>query len=122
MQDIMGTHVDTTHSSAFAHSRNSSLQSTASENWSPVTPTFSTRHSRYPSSNSSLSSTPPSFERGDALSRLKKSASAEKALSDVVEDPLERETDFDSFDDFAGLFQDRCESQLGGRHPFVSLY
>ena len=89
------------------HSRSSSMQSSASDNSSPITPTFSTRHSRYPSSNSSLSSTPPASERDDTLSSSRKGPPVDKALSDVVEEPFEREADIDSFHSFSGLFQNQ---------------
>jgi len=73
---------------ASAHSRNSSSNS---ENYSPVTPTFSLReHSRVASSTSSLASTPPSYEYLDSPPDPPKTM-----LHDLVEDPYEREDDFD---------------------------
>ncbi|KAK5075885.1 hypothetical protein LTR16_008855, partial [Cryomyces antarcticus] len=68
------------------HSRDSS-QSGASDTSSPLTPTFSSRgHTRWPSSSSSLASTPPVYESmGPPTDKL----------PDVVEDPSEREDEFD---------------------------
>ena len=65
------------------HSRDSS---NASDNYSPVTPTFSSReHSRMASSNTSLSSTPSSFEHIDSP------LAGKSILGDLVEEPGERE-------------------------------
>ncbi|KAK4993063.1 hypothetical protein LTR66_006110 [Elasticomyces elasticus] len=76
---------------ALTHSRESSG---ASETSSPVTPTFSSRgHSRYPSSTSSLSSTPSSHESVDSPTNLAKPP--QPPLDDLVEDPLEREGEYD---------------------------
>lgn len=75
------------YASPMAHSRNSSGASSAS---SPITSTFSARsHNRWPSSSSSLASTP------DSPVNVTKSP-----LHDLVEDPAEREeTSFEQYDE-----------------------
>ncbi|KAK5164998.1 hypothetical protein LTR04_001561 [Oleoguttula sp. CCFEE 6159] len=83
------------------HSRDSS-QSGASDTSSPLTPTFSSRgHTRWPSSSSSLASTPPVYESmGPPTDKL----------PDVVEDPSEREDEFDLCDDAPVLSPCLCDT------------
>ncbi len=69
------------------HSFNVTHSSTGSECSTPLTPTFSLRgHSRFPSSTSSLSSSPPVFEHSDL------GASATK-LPQLAEEPVDQEID-----------------------------
>lgn len=88
-------------SSASFYTQNSS----ASDIPSPVTPTFSTRgHLRYPSSASSIESSPssPTFI-GTKTSK--------RSLPDVQEEPQEREENFDMFDDENDLDYCLCKSK-----------
>jgi len=72
--------------SIYAVSNHSRESSNASDNYSPLTPTFSLRdHARMASSNSSLASTPPSFDCDSP------SATGKTVLDDLVEEPSERE-------------------------------
>lgn len=67
--------------------------SSAADIPSPTTPTFSVRgHSRFPSSNSSLSSSPILRESMDGL------GSQKRPLTEVKEEPQEREEDHDMID------------------------
>lgn len=100
-------------SSASFYTQNSS----ASEIPSPVTPTFSTRgHLRYPSSASSIESSPssPTFI-GTKTSK--------RSLPDVQEEPQEREEDFDIFDDENELDYCLCKSNgwRGNQEAFYEL-
>jgi len=70
-------------SSIYAISTHSRESSNASDNYSPLTPTFS--HNRMTSSTSSLASTPPSFDCDSP------SATGKTVLGDLVEEPSERE-------------------------------
>ena len=70
-----------------------SQSSVSSEIPSPVTPTFSTRgHSRFPSSSSSLASSPPMRDSIDGFGVGK------RPLTEVREEPLERDEDYDMVD------------------------
>ncbi|KAI9696965.1 MAG: hypothetical protein M1836_004926 [Candelina mexicana] len=93
--------MDTSTYSASGPNTSSSLSS-PSELPSPVTSTFSTRgHSRYPSSSSSLASSPILHDQTDLLAARKRS------LADVKEEPLEREESWETFaepDSFSGSF------------------
>ncbi|KAI9715962.1 MAG: hypothetical protein M1812_005596 [Candelaria pacifica] len=79
----------------------SSSLSSLSEFPSPVTPTFSARgHSRYPSSSSSLNSSPVLHGQADP-------AVGKRSLADVKEEPLEKEESWETFarpDSFSGSF------------------
>ena len=70
-------------------------QSSASSDYpSPVTPTFSLRgHSRFPSSTSSLASSPVLCDSMDTF------GSGKRPLTDVKEEPHERDEDFEMLDD-----------------------
>ena len=60
---------------------------------SPTTPTFSLRgHGRFPSSSSSLASSPVVRESMDGF------GSAKRPLTEVKEEPLERDDDFEMVD------------------------
>lgn len=90
---------------AMSHTHTSS----ASEATSPVTPTFSARHMRYPSSASSIES---SFHptAADSPSSPSFAAKASKrSLPDVIEEIQEREDDFEKFDDADELYDCLCE-------------
>lgn len=79
--------------------------SSTSEIHSPTTPTSWTRgHFRYPSSSSSIESSPcsPTF-CGNKTKR---------SLPDVQEEPHERDDDFDMFDDASDLY-DQCLCKCG---------
>ncbi|KAL8948830.1 MAG: hypothetical protein Q9222_005014 [Ikaeria aurantiellina] len=70
-----------------------SQSSTSSDNPSPVTPTFSARgHSRFPSSASSLASSPPLRESIDTF------AAGKRPLTEVREEPHEPEGEYDMID------------------------
>ncbi|KAL9604982.1 MAG: hypothetical protein Q9219_000170 [cf. Caloplaca sp. 3 TL-2023] len=85
--------VDTMNLSTTGHAVHLSQSSTSSELPSPVTPTFSTRgHSRFPSSTSSLASSPPMRDSIDGFGVGK------RPLTEVREEPLERDEDFDMLD------------------------
>jgi hypothetical protein len=83
--------------------------SSASEATSPVTPTFSARHLRYPSSASSIESTfHPSA--GDSPSSPSCIAKASKrSLPDVIEEIQERDEDFDMLEDDGELYDCLCK-------------
>lgn len=80
--------------SPYCASNHSRESSGASDNYSPLTPTSSLRdHSRFPSSSSSLATTPPMYEHPDSPT-----SAAKPALDDLVEDPTEREDEFELCD------------------------
>ena len=89
------------------------LNSSASEIPSPVTPTFSTRgHLRYPSSASSMES---SFhnslvESPSSPTFVGSKSGGKRSLPDVQEEPHEREEDFDMFEDANQLYDCLCKS------------
>ncbi|KAI4088002.1 MAG: hypothetical protein LQ344_006377 [Seirophora lacunosa] len=67
-----------------------SQSSTSSDFPSPITPTFSTRgHSRFPSSTSSLASSPPMRDSTDGF------GAGKRPLTEVREEPLERDEDYE---------------------------
>lgn len=86
------------------HSRTSSASSITS----PITPTFSSRHNRWPSSSSSLATTPDSPANP-----------AKSALGDLVEDPAERD-DLSEYDE-AELAADEplCICRLSKPHAVL---
>ncbi|KAI9815119.1 MAG: hypothetical protein M1827_002962 [Pycnora praestabilis] len=81
--------------------------SSASEQQSPNTPTFSARgHSRYPSSTSSLASSPTTYDQMDST------PAGKRVLPDLKEEPQEREDESNIFNDsnrFYGCFCDDFE-------------
>lgn len=80
----------------------SSQSSASSELPSPITPTFSTRgHSRFPSTNSSLASSPPMRDSLDGFGVGK------RPLTEVREEPLERDDDYEMVNGFPNSPQDR---------------
>lgn len=80
--------------------------STSSDYPSPVTPTFSLRgHSRFPSSTSSLASSPILCDSMDTF------GSGKRPLTDVKEEPQERDEDFELLDHADGAPDCFCESQ-----------
>lgn len=84
-----------------------SQSSTSSEIPSPITPTFSTRgHSRFPSSNSSLASSPPMRDSMDGFGVGK------RPLTEVREEPLERDDDYEMVNGFPNDSQDRDSKSL----------
>lgn len=79
-------------------------QTVSSDLPSPLTPTSSTRgHSRFPSSTSSLPSSPVVRESMDGFAPCK------TPLTDVKEEPQERDDDYDMVDSFRGFSDDRSE-------------
>jgi len=82
-------------------------QSSASSDYpSPVTPTFSLRgHSRFPSSTSSLASSPILCDSMDTF------GSGKRPLTDVKEEPQERDEDFELLNHADGAPACFCESQ-----------
>lgn len=84
-----------------------SQSSTSSGLPSPTTPTFSTRgHSRFPSSTSSLASSPPVRDSSDGFGVGK------RPLTEVREEPIERDGDFEMVNSFADASNDRsCKSR-----------
>lgn len=81
---------------SFGHGLHLSTSSTSSTDIpSPTTPTFSLRnHSRFPSSTSSLASSPIMRESMDGFGAPK------RPLTDVKEEPQEREDDYEIVDTF----------------------
>ncbi|KAL8743149.1 MAG: hypothetical protein Q9184_008149, partial [Pyrenodesmia sp. 2 TL-2023] len=89
-------------STEIGHSLQLSQSSTSSGLPSPTTPTFSTRgHSRFPSSTSSLTSSPPVRDSSDGFGIGK------RPLTEVREEPIEREGDFEMVNSFADAPNDR---------------
>lgn len=103
---ILDAEMDLSNSSFYSQS------SSISDFPSPITPTFSGRgHMRYSSSGSSIDSTfhpcvadcpsPPTFVA---------TKTGKRSLPDVVEEPQEREGDFDMFDNEDELYDCLCKS------------
>ncbi|KAL8832265.1 MAG: hypothetical protein Q9170_004953 [Blastenia crenularia] len=81
--------------STTGHTLQLSQSSTSSEMPSPITPTFSARgHSRFPSSTSSLASSPPMRDSIDGFGVGK------RPLTEVREEPLERDEDYEMVNGF----------------------
>lgn len=77
------------------HTLHLSHSSTSSDIPSPITPTFSARgHSRFPSSTSSLASSPPMRDSLDGFGVGK------RPLTEVREEPLERDEDYEMVNGF----------------------
>ena len=91
-------------------------QSSASSDYpSPVTPTFSLRgHSRFPSSTSSLASSPVLCDSMDTF------GSGKRALTDVKEEPQERDEDFEMLNHSNDALDCFCESHAEARR--IRLY
>ncbi|KAL8912785.1 MAG: hypothetical protein Q9172_007439 [Xanthocarpia lactea] len=88
--------VDTSASSTMGHSFQLSQSSISPDYPSPTTPTFSTRgHSRFPSSTSSLASSPALRDSMDAFGVGK------RPLTEVREEPQEPNEDYEMINDFA---------------------
>ena len=86
--------------------------SSASEIPSPITPTFSTRHLRYPSSASSIeSSFQISVPESPCSPTFAGPKSSGRSLPDVQEEPHERDEDFDMFDDSDDIYDCLCDDQ-----------
>ena len=82
--------MDSPDSMSIGHNLHLSQSSTSSDATSPVTPTFSLRgHSRFSSSSSSLASSPTMRESLDGFGTPK------RPLTDVKEEPQEREEDYE---------------------------
>jgi hypothetical protein len=97
-------------SSSYCYSQNSS----ASEIPSPVTPTFSTRHLRYPSSTSSIESTyHASVNESPSSPTFADPKSGKRSLPDVQEEPHERDEDFDMFDEPNDSYECLCKLECG---------
>lgn len=73
------------------HTHQLSHSSAASDVTAPISPSTTSRHSRLPSSTSSLPSSPSVRESADGF------ASAKRPLTDVKEEPVERD-DYDMVD------------------------
>ncbi|KAI5275179.1 hypothetical protein E4T47_01904 [Aureobasidium subglaciale] len=111
----IGEMTDSPYSTISMHSRNSSG---ASDNYSPLTQTFSlhehTRNSS--SSSSSLGTTPPKYE--PSIESLNNRISR-TTLHDLVEDPHEREDEFDLCDD---AFEVNCHCGLEKSRSNTDMY
>lgn len=86
---------------------------TSSEVPSPVTPTFSRGHFRYPSSASSIESpfNTTLFVESPSASPIFVPQPSKRLLPDVQEEPHnERDEDFDMFDDSEDLYDCLCKS------------
>ncbi|KAI4182769.1 MAG: hypothetical protein LQ346_006489 [Caloplaca aetnensis] len=89
-------------STDFGHPLHLSQSSTSTGLPSPITPTFSARgHSRFPSSTSSLASSPPVRDSTDGFGVGK------RPLTEVREEPIERDGDFEMVNTFADAPSDR---------------
>lgn len=87
-----------------------SQSSTSSDMPSPVTPTFSLRgHIRHPSSTSSLASSPVLHDAMDGFGTPK------RPLTDVKEEPLEREEGFEMVNSFSNDSGCQCKCATGAR-------
>jgi hypothetical protein len=82
--------------------------SSTSEAASPVTPTFSARHMRYPSSASSIESTYHASVAESPASPSFLAKASKRSLPDVIEEIQEREEDFDMLDDDGQLYDCFC--------------
>lgn len=77
------------------HSQHLSRSSTLSDSTSPTSPASSARgHSRFPSSNSSLTSSPTMRESVDGYGK--------RPLTDVREEPQDKEEDYEMVNCFEG--------------------
>ncbi|KAL8996406.1 MAG: hypothetical protein Q9169_004054 [Polycauliona sp. 2 TL-2023] len=95
-RDERTVNVDTSASTAIGHPMQLSQSSISSDYPSPTTPTFSTRgHSRFPSSTSSLASSPALRDSMDAFGVGK------RPLTEVREEPHEPDEDYDLINSFA---------------------
>lgn len=95
-------------SASSGHALHLSQSSTSSDMPSPVTPTFSLRgHIRYPSSTSSLASSPVLHDSMDGFGTPK------RPLTDVKEEPLEREEGFEMVNSFRYDSGCQCEFAMG---------
>jgi hypothetical protein len=112
---MIGDVADSPYSTLSMHSRNSSA---TSENYSPLTQTFSFHeHTRNPSSSSSsLATTPPKYE---ASIESVNDRVARTTLHDLVEDPHEREDDFYHCNDASDA---NCQCRLAQTHSNADLY
>ena len=96
-------------SASSGHALHHSQSSMFSDLPSPLTPTFSLRgHTRYPSSNSSLASSPVLHESVEGFGTSK------RPLTDVKEEPLEREDDFEMVNSFSHDSGCQCKFASGG--------
>ncbi|KAL8681689.1 MAG: hypothetical protein Q9186_002206 [Xanthomendoza sp. 1 TL-2023] len=88
--------IDTSTAATMGHPLQLSQSSTSSDYPSPTTPTFSARgHSRFPSSSSSLTSSPAMRDSLDPFGVGK------RPLTEVREEPQEPDDDYDMVDGFA---------------------
>ncbi|KAL8811507.1 MAG: hypothetical protein Q9200_001730 [Gallowayella weberi] len=88
--------IDTSTTATMAHPHQLSQSSTSSDYPSPTTPTFSARgHSRFPSSNSSVTSSPAMRDSLDPFGVGK------RPLTEVREEPQEPDDDYDMVNGFA---------------------
>ena len=93
--------VESPKSASSGHTHSSS---TSSDMPSPVTPTFSLRgHTRYPSSTSSLASSPVLHDSMDGFGTPK------RPLTDVKEEPHEREEGFEMVNSLSSDSGCQCE-------------
>ncbi|KAI9872600.1 MAG: hypothetical protein M1830_001427 [Pleopsidium flavum] len=92
-KEDMDTRMDSPEFGVSANALHLSQSSTSSDYPSPVTPTFSLRgHSRFPSSTSSLPSSPVMCDTVESF------GSGKRPLTDVKEEPHERDEDFAMLD------------------------
>lgn len=105
--------MDSPESAPMGHGLHLSTSSTSSADGpSPTTPTFSLRgHSRFPSSTSSLASSPIMRESMDGFG-------PQKRLTKVKEEPQEREDDFEIVNnlDDSHVEQSKLRCRCGWRH------
>lgn len=82
-----------------------SAATVASDCSTPLTPTFSLRgHNRWPSSSSSLASSPPAYDALEALSSSIK-------LPKLTEEPVERDVEYDEDVD-VDMLDDICSCKF----------
>lgn len=89
-------------------------QTTASSDFpSPNTPTFSLRgHARFPSSTSSLASSPVMRDSMDGF------GSSKRPLTEVREDPQERDDDYEMVESPESSYHEDCKSKNSALHDY----
>lgn len=108
--------LDTSASCTMAHSVQLSQSSISSDYPSPTTPTFSTRgHSRFPSSTSSLASSPVLRDSIDAFGVGK------RPLTEVREEPHEPDEDYGTMNTFANSPPDHDRTSPALAHSGIGL-
>lgn len=83
--------------------------SSTSEATSPVTPTFSSRHLRHPSSTSSVDSAYHTSVAESPVSPSFLAKASKRSLPDVIEEIQEKDEDFDMFEEAGQLYDCLCK-------------